>query len=402
MKLITKDLYCYDVEWVPCLRTGRLLTKLPDAATDQEVLEAMWKRARATPEKPRPFLKLAISRIISISALHRHVNDDGSVTFALRSFPDTANPEVPEGDIINSFLAEVAKNQAQMIGFNCAHSDLPILVQRGIALGCRFPHFGERADNLADGVDCFSAISEAHLDLATAFTGGGGFGSAVMPSLDEMAAASLIPGKMDHSGSDVLEMWQGGQYADITGYNETDVCTTYLLWLRTAFSNGWLTAEQRNAELSEFNQLLRMLAPSRPHLSRFLEEWRARRRLAECAGRTPMAPLPTSLRIVAEWAPPADEGTSAMPSRCEFLVKASELNRDEHPKVWRHLVPNGANRYLLCSLGYDQEGQLMPGRDAQRRPLLLKVATRDIAGIMDAVARAFTPAVDEWPSPEAA
>ena len=205
---LTKDTYCYDAERIPCLRTGRLLTNLPESASENEVLRAMWKRGGATPEKPHPFLKLAISRVVSISAVHRHVNDDGTVTLALRSFPEIANPEVPEGTIIviASFLEEVATRRAQLVGFNCASSDLPIMIQRGIAHGCHCPAFGQRPEKPWLGLDYFARFSDAHLDLALILTGGAGFSSAVMPSLDEIAAAALIPRKLDHSGGGVLDL----------------------------------------------------------------------------------------------------------------------------------------------------------------------------------------------------
>jgi hypothetical protein len=48
MKTIAKDVICYDAEWIPCVRTGRLLTGLPESASDDEVRDALWKRAVST------------------------------------------------------------------------------------------------------------------------------------------------------------------------------------------------------------------------------------------------------------------------------------------------------------------------------------------------------------------
>ena len=233
MKTIAKNVICYDAEWIPCVRTGRLLTGLPESASDDDVRAALWKRAGATQEKPRPFLKLALSRVVSISAVHRHENSDGTVTLAIRSFPEVASPQMPERMVIASFLEEVALQSAQLVGFNSQSSDLPIMIQRGIANRSRCPLFGNRPEKPWGGVDYFNRFSEAHIDLAHVFTAGVGYGAAVMPSLDEMAAACQIPGKLDHSGSGVLDLWLRGDHAALTGYNETDACTTYLLWLRT-------------------------------------------------------------------------------------------------------------------------------------------------------------------------
>ena len=276
MKTIAKDVICYDAEWVPCVRTGRLLTGLTESASDDDVRAALWKRAGATPEKPRPFLKLALSRVVSISAVHRHENSDGTVALALRSFPDVASPKVSERVIIARFLEEAASQGAQLVGFNSQSSDLPIMIQRGIANRSRCPAFGNRPEKPWDGVDCFHRFSEAHVDLAHVFTAGAGHGAAVMPSLDEMAAACQIPGKLDHAGSGVLELWLRGDYAALTGYNETDACTTYLLWLRTAWFLGRLTPKQRDEQVRTFRHLLQRLAPTKAHLGRFLEVWQSR------------------------------------------------------------------------------------------------------------------------------
>jgi hypothetical protein len=98
-----------------------------------------------------------------------------------------------------------------------------------------------------------------------------------MPSLDEMAAACQIPGKLDHAGSGVLDLWLRGAYAALTGYNETDACTIYLLWLRTAWFLGRITPKQRDEEVRTFRLLLlRKLASPKAHLGRFLEVWQAR------------------------------------------------------------------------------------------------------------------------------
>ncbi len=279
MKTVPTDIFYYDAEWIPCLRTGRLVCRLPDTATDDEVLAAMWQRGGATAEKPHPFLKLALSRIVSISAIHRHQDADGHVTFKLRSFPETADPSVPEAEIIVSFLEEVAAHKAQLVGFNCANADLPLLVQRGVAHNCHCPNFGHRPEKPWLGDDYFSKYSEAHLDLANVWMAGGR-GSAVMPSLDEMAAAALVPGKLEHTGGSVLDLWRTGQFAEITHYNETDACTTYLLWANTARFFGHLTPEQREVELAQFQAWLLELSIERPHFEHFVAVWRERRKLA--------------------------------------------------------------------------------------------------------------------------
>ncbi len=100
------------------------------------------------------------------------LNPDGTVALAIRSFPEVASPQVPERLIIAGFLKEVALQKAQLVGFNSQSSDLPIMIQRGIANRSRCPEFGTRPGKPWEGIDYFHRFSEAHIDLAHGCTQG--------------------------------------------------------------------------------------------------------------------------------------------------------------------------------------------------------------------------------------
>ena len=162
-------------------------------------------------------------------------------------------------------------------------------------------------------------------------------------------------------------------------------------------------ARQRDAELSEFNRLLRKLAPNRPHLTRFLEVWRARRATTpELALLCPEKKVPPALMVVAAWERESEGGRRTRDETCEIPVNLAELDSETSARLNRHLVNSGKNRSFLCRVGHDHEGNLVAGRDAAGRPLLLSVISRDLAGVLSAVARAGITGVDEWDSPEAA
>ncbi len=76
--MIPKTVICWDSEWVPCARTGRHLYDLAATEMDPVVFECMWQKAGATVEKPRPFLKLAVSEVVSISAVVRRHDPHGA------------------------------------------------------------------------------------------------------------------------------------------------------------------------------------------------------------------------------------------------------------------------------------------------------------------------------------
>ncbi len=81
----------------------------------------------------KPFLKLVLSKVVSVAAVFRTV-DDGTIHLFLRAH---GVDEMGEGEMIGRFLEGVADEGFQLWGYNSANADLPILVQRAIVLGCR-------------------------------------------------------------------------------------------------------------------------------------------------------------------------------------------------------------------------------------------------------------------------
>ena len=268
---IPNVLMCYDAEWVPCARSGRRLYEIPNSEKDDVVFGRMWQEANATLDDPQPFLKLAISEVVSICAVERRCSGNGP-EFELMSWPKRASMCSSEASLMESFLEHVATESAQLVGYNSNGSDLPILIQRAIANGCTCPNFGRRPEKPWEGNDYLSRYGDSNLDLMQAFSLSAGRGAA-SPSMHEMANACGIPGKLGTSGDNVAGLWLNGKHDEIIAYNETDACTTYLLWLRYVRFRGLLDDYDARRERDAFRRYLEQLAPSKPHLVRFLEVW---------------------------------------------------------------------------------------------------------------------------------
>ena len=403
MKSIPNVTYCFDAEWGPCVTTGRLALNLADSATNDDVVAAMWKKAGATAEKPRPFLKLALSRIYSISAVCRKVSADGVVSLALHSYPKRWHPNVSESSVIERFFADVSSDHAQLVGFNSCAADLPILFQRGMACGCQFPLRNRSSGRVGEGWDYFDRDGDAHLDLAHVLTGGAT--GAAMPSLNEIAAAVGIPGKLDHSGESVFELWRTGKFDAITHYNETDALTTHLLFLRAGWTRGLFSEDQFDREMAAFHELVDLLAKTKSHVSKFVDVWRARRKplggdslkLGKAQLRAMIAAQSESVTVVAEMAGDAGGRVGRL---VEILVPLEAIEAPVTDKLRAHLVPvrSALRRYDLCRMGYDSDGTLVAGRNARGGPLRLCVPTPDLEGIIAAVQHATIANVDEWDS----
>lgn len=269
-KSVSRHICAFDLEWVPDPASGRRVYDLPDSWSDTDVVQVMWEKGGATPEKPRPYLKTILCRVVSVAAVIREQTASGEVTLRLTALPKNADQPLAEGELIGKFLGYVGKHKPQLIGFNSHTSDLPILLQRGIAAGIAAQGFCHRPDKPWEGTDYFARGTEAHIDLKQLLSGWG-IGT---PSLHELAAVLGVPGKMGTDGSTVIDLWVEGNLRQIVEYNHFDALTTYLVWLRTALFAGFFSPAQYHLEEERVRRLITdSIARGEHHLSRYLNKW---------------------------------------------------------------------------------------------------------------------------------
>ena len=274
IKDVKERVWAFDCEWIPDPLSGRLLYEVPAAVTSpREIMEVMWERGGATEDDPTPFLKTVLCRIVSIAVLERRARPDGKIVLNLLSLPrhPEDSEQARERNLIETFLTAVGDHRPQLVGFNSVDADLRILVQRGVATGVTAPHFCARPDKPWEGIDYFARYGDWHIDLRQIL---GGFGRTV-PSLNEIATVSGIPGKIEVEGNQVAKLWLEGRLKEIVDYNEFDAITTYLVWLRLAHFAGHFSGEQYAEEQQRVRDLLlgESKTPERQHLSRYLSEW---------------------------------------------------------------------------------------------------------------------------------
>jgi 3'-5' exonuclease len=276
IRSVKNEVWAFDAEWIPDPQAGRLLYNFPSFASDREVIEGMWRENGATPEDPRPFLKLVLCRVVSISAVVRRVKPgENEPSIDIMSLPSSLDEEEQrkETTIINRFLEGIGKRKPQLVGFNSVAADLKIFVQRAIVNGLFLPQFCERPNKPWEGVDYFARESDHNVDLYSLCTGWGRGG----PSLHQLATLSGIPGKLSTSGEQVPLLWLDGKLDEIVAYNECDALTTYLVWLRAAHLAGHFSDEQY---ADEQNLVVQHLVQSEgEHFKVFLSEWERLRAL---------------------------------------------------------------------------------------------------------------------------
>ena len=268
-KTIGNRIWAFDLEWVPDSGAGRMVYDMPNEMSDADVILEMWKRGGATKDDPQPYIKTVLCRVVSAAVVSRECQSDGEIKLDLRSLPKADEP-LEEAKLISSFFTALGKEKPQLVGFNSSNSDLPILIQRGVATGVSAPEFCKRPPKPWEGTDYFSKYDDGHIDLKDVL---GAWGKAT-PSLHEIAQASGIPGKIGTDGHDVVKLWADGNVRKIVEYNECDALTTYLVWLRTAHFAGFFPDEKYHQEENRVKDLLNdRISQGNNHLKLYLEKW---------------------------------------------------------------------------------------------------------------------------------
>ena len=278
LKTLADNVFSFDVEWIPDPKSGEILHSTePSSGPDDQAraaFEALWAASRkeSDPADFQPYLKTILCRIVSLAGILREGLPGGRATLKLVSLPiDPSDPaKSTEKVILSSFMNAVGRRKPQLVGYNSAQADVPIIVQRAIVHGLPGAGFSERPAKPWEGVDYFDARnSEYNIDLADAV---GQFRD--RPSLHQAATLSGIPGKIDVSGDSVAEMWLTGKLDEIVAYNEFDAFTTHLLWARVAHFSGLLTSDQYDAEQDLVRSLLQSeIENGKVHLKKFVAEW---------------------------------------------------------------------------------------------------------------------------------
>ncbi|MGH8134581.1 MAG: 3'-5' exonuclease [Steroidobacteraceae bacterium] len=250
----------FDIETVPDVAFGRRLYGL-ESLPDDQVAKAMFARRRQ--DTGGDFLPLEQHRVVAISCALR--------TGEALTLWSVGEPDTPEGELVQRFFDGIGKFSPDLVSWNGAGFDLPVLNYRALLAGVYAPRFWETGD--ADPAfrynNYLSRYHWRHTDLMDVLCGFGAARGRV--SLANMACLLGLPGKLGFGGEQVWDAYQRGDLAGIRRYCETDVLNTYLIYLRFEQLRGQLTPERHREEVERLRAYLR--ASPEPHLARFLTAW---------------------------------------------------------------------------------------------------------------------------------
>jgi 3'-5' exonuclease len=249
----------FDIETVPDVALGRRLHRLRDIS-DEQVGEIMFSRRRQ--ETGSDFLPHEQHRVIAISVVMRTRD-----TLKVWSLGDEHSSEK---DLIERFFDGLDKYTPDLVSWNGAGFDLPVLHYRSLLHGVTASRYWETGehDTSFRYSNYLSRFHWRHMDLMDILSGFQGRGRA---SLDDVATLLGFPGKIGMHGADVWGAFSRGELSRIRAYCETDVLNTYLVYLRFELLRGHLSQAEHAHEIGRVRKLLADSAAA--HLREFAAAW---------------------------------------------------------------------------------------------------------------------------------
>ncbi len=211
------------------------------------------------------FLPLIQHRIVVVSALLR--TKEGLRLFSLTEGQET------EKQIVERFFEGLERYSPELVSWNGAGFDLPVLHYRALKYGVMAEHYWEIGDKDREFRfnNYLNRFHWRHLDLMDVLSGYsfGGRGS-----LEQVAMLLGLPGKLGMSGDQVWGTYQSGKVAAIRDYCEIDVLNTYLIYLRFQLMRGLLDQSRYQSEVELLSTKLSEMKSL--HISTFLSAWHTR------------------------------------------------------------------------------------------------------------------------------
>jgi 3'-5' exonuclease len=250
----------FDIETVPDVAGLRKIHDLDPAMSDADVAEHAFQRRRV--QNGTDFLPLHLHRVVAISCALRE-----GTTFKVWTLGTLKDDE---GTLIQRFFDGLEKYTPNIVSWNGAGFDLPVMHYRGLIHGVSAPRYWDLGDDNRDFKwnNYISRYHLRHLDLMDLLALYQPRGAA---PLDQLAKLIGLPGKLGMDGSQVWGAYARGELQAIRDYCETDVVNTYLVYLRFQRMRGVLDAANEKRETEIVRAALGELKGA--HWREFLSEW---------------------------------------------------------------------------------------------------------------------------------
>jgi 3'-5' exonuclease len=265
-----RDVFAFDIETVVDANAARRLLRQPEL-NDAEAREALSAYFLEKTDGRNDFPRQPFHQVVAISYAHlvREPGETGT-ELVVNRIASGGEAGSSEAELLEGFFGLIDKRAPQLVSFNGRGFDVPVLKYRAMVHNISCPRWFNEGDKWTN-YDARYA-QEYHVDLLEVLSD---YGASARCSLDEVAAAFNVPGKLQTSGAEVREMFEAGRIAGIRDYCETDVCSTLLVFLRWQLFTGGLSENAYARTVLGVRNYLEEEAKARPHLGQFLAAWDA-------------------------------------------------------------------------------------------------------------------------------
>jgi predicted PolB exonuclease-like 3'-5' exonuclease len=199
------------------------------------------------------FPKLPLHSIACIGALVAARGPEGWIVEALGA-PHIGDRSEPE--LIAAFVNRIDELQPRLVTFNGSGFDLPVLRYRAMMHSIPAPGLRKRP--------YFNRYTEDAVDLCDVLAS---HGASRKLKLDELAKVFGLPGKPEGiDGSRVEGYVRTGRIREVADYCETDVVSTYRLWLRHELFRGSIDQAALIASDRQLNDFIQRRQYQNPYL----------------------------------------------------------------------------------------------------------------------------------------
>jgi len=265
---MVRDTLVFDIETVPDAVAARRLLDSP-GCSDAQARDALRAYFAEKTQSKNDFPRQPFHQVVAISYAHLiQERDEHGVQWMLKRIASGGTPESSEKELLEGFFHLIETRTPQLVSFNGRGFDMPVLKYRAMVHGLSCPRWFSAGDRWNNYESRYSAMY--HLDLLEVLSD---YGASARCSMDEVAAAFDIPGKLDVAGDDVCNLFEAGDVAAIRNYCETDVCSTLLIFLRWQLFQGVLDDVGYANLVQSLRNYLETESEEKPHLAHFLSAW---------------------------------------------------------------------------------------------------------------------------------
>jgi len=265
---VRRDVIVFDIETVVDADSARRILRMPDIS-DVEARDGLSNYFLEKTDGRNDFPRQPFHQVVAISYGHliREPGEEGN-ELLMRRLTTGGDKSSSKKELLEGFFQLIESRAPQLVSFNGRGFDVPVLKYRAMAHGLSSPRWFREGDKWNNYESRYS--HDYHCDLLELLSD---FGASARCSMDEVAAAFSVPGKLDTAGDNVREMFEAGQIDAIRDYCETDVLSTMLIFLRHQLFSGALSEGAYVRATLGVRNYLEAESETHPHLAEYLHAW---------------------------------------------------------------------------------------------------------------------------------